>query len=107
MNVDFGGRTVLITGGGHGLGQEMCRAFGELGARVWSCDLDGEELAETRDLCGGSCETRVVDVRDRGHVGGFVDAALAETGRVDILVNNAGGVAGQVGKPLEEVAEEG
>jgi len=106
MKIDFSGRTALITGGGHGLGQEMCRAFAELGALVWTCDLDGEELAETRALCSGKCEARVVDVRDRDAVRSFAGAAAEGAGRVDVLVNNAGGVAGQVGRPLEEVSEE-
>ncbi|MFH1764279.1 MAG: SDR family NAD(P)-dependent oxidoreductase [Gemmatimonadota bacterium] len=106
MNMDFSGRTALITGGGHGLGQEMCRALGEVGALVWTCDLSSEELDKTRDLCGGRCETRVVDVRDREAVRSLVAAAAEISGKVDILVNNAGGVAGQVGRPLEEVTEE-
>ena len=106
MKIDFTERTVIITGGGHGLGQEMCRAFAELGAQVWTCDLYEEELAETRTLCSGRCEARVVDVRDRAAVRSFARAAAEETGRMDVLVNNAGGVAGQVGRPLEEVSEE-
>jgi 3-oxoacyl-[acyl-carrier protein] reductase len=106
MNIEFSGKTVIVTGGGHGLGQEMCRAFEELGAGVWTCDLDPAELDETRLLCGGRCEVRVVDVRDRAAVSRFVSAAAGKTGRVDILVNNAGGVAGQVGRPLEEISEE-
>jgi 3-oxoacyl-[acyl-carrier protein] reductase len=48
----------------------------------------------------------VVDVRDREAVRSLVAAASEETGKVDVLVNNAGGVAGQIGKPLEEVTEE-
>jgi 3-oxoacyl-[acyl-carrier protein] reductase len=47
-----------------------------------------------------------VDVRDREAVIAFVEEASRESGRVDILVNNAGGVAGQVGRPLEEVTPE-
>ena len=104
MIFDFGGQTVIVTGGGHGLGQEMARAFWALGAKVWSCDLDQEKLEETRDLCRGECHVRVVDVRDREGVRAFVKEAAAESGRVDVLVNNAGGVAGQVGRPLEEVS---
>ena len=106
MEIDFSGQTVLITGGGHGLGQEMCRSFGKLGGRVWTCDLEPERLEETRSLCGGQCEVRVVDVRDRDGVAAFVAEACEASGRVDVLVNNAGGVAGQVGRPLEEVTEE-
>lgn len=106
MNIDFTGRTVIVTGGGHGLGREMSRAFASLGARVWTCDLDGSNLEETRALMGEGCEVRVVDVRDGEGVGEFVREASEETGRVDILVNNAGGVVGQVGRPLEEVTLE-
>ena len=106
MKVEFSGQTVLVTGGGHGLGQEMCRAYSELGARVWTCDLDGEKLKETRALCKDGCETRVADVRDREAVDSLVSEASRETGKVDVLVNNAGGVAGQVGRPLEEVSDE-
>jgi 3-oxoacyl-[acyl-carrier protein] reductase len=106
MNIDFTGRTALVTGGGHGLGQEICRALSESGARVWTCDLDAGELEETRSLCGDRCETRVVDVRDREEVKRLIAEASHESGKVDVLVNNAGGVAGQVGRPLEEVTEE-
>jgi 3-oxoacyl-[acyl-carrier protein] reductase len=77
-----------------------------MGALVWTCDLDAEKLDETRDLCGSGCETRVVDVRDREAVRSLVAAASENSGRVDILVNNAGGVAGQIGRPLEEVTED-
>jgi len=105
MNVDFSGETAVVTGGGHGLGQAICRALAELGASVWTCDLDGGELDETASLCGGGCKTRVVDVRDREGVASFVAEATQSGGPVGILVNNAGGVAGQTGQPLEEVRQ--
>ncbi len=106
MKIDFDNKTVIVTGGGHGLGREMCRVFSELGARVWTCDLDEENLRGTRDLAGESCQTRVVDVRDREGVALFVEEAVARTGQVSVLVNNAGGVVGQVGRPIEEVSLE-
>ena len=106
MKIDFGGRTAIITGGGHGLGQEMCRTFTELGAQVWTCDLNHSKLETTRSLCEDRCETRIVDVRDGEAVRAFVVEASKGSGKVDLLVNNAGGVAGQVGRPLEEVSEE-
>jgi 3-oxoacyl-[acyl-carrier protein] reductase len=106
VNYDFGGRTVIVTGGGHGLGRAMAQAFVERGGRVWTCDILADALAETRELCGAGCEARVVDVRDREAVTAFVEDASRESGRVDVLVNNAGGVAGQVGRPLEEVTPE-
>ncbi len=106
VKFDFSGRTVIVTGGGHGLGRAMVQAFTEQGARVWTCDIRADVLTETREICGAACEARVVDVRDREGVKAFVEEASGESGRVDILVNNAGGVAGQVGRPLEEVTPE-
>ncbi len=106
MRIDFSEKTVLVTGGGHGLGRAMSQAFAALGASVWTCDLDQGELEETRVSCGRGCEVRVVDVRDRGAVSAFVREAGERSGAVDVLVNNAGGVAGQVGRPLEKVTQE-
>jgi 3-oxoacyl-[acyl-carrier protein] reductase len=106
MRVRFDGKTVVVTGGGHGLGRAMSRAFASLGARVWTCDLSRENLEETREPAEGHMEVRVVDVRDRQGVTTFVTEAAAESGQVHVLVNNAGGVVGQVGRPLEEVSPE-
>jgi 3-oxoacyl-[acyl-carrier protein] reductase len=106
MDIDFSDRTIIVTGGGHGLGRAMAQAFAERGGHVWTCDILRDELAETQELCGARSETRVTDVRDRAAVTAFVKEACRGSGRVDILVNNAGGVAGQVGRPLEEVTPE-
>ncbi len=109
MNEDFSGETVIVTGAAHGFGRAIALAFATRGADVWGCDVIAEELAETEQLCrdaGGSCVTRVVDVRDKGAVEHLVADASQATGAVDILVNNAGGVLGQVGQPLEEVQPE-
>jgi 3-oxoacyl-[acyl-carrier protein] reductase len=107
MNLDFSGKTVIVTGAAHGFGRTIAVAFAERGAHVLACDLLGDELRETEALCrnaGGSCRALVTDVRDRAAVGACVEAAAAASGRVDILVNNAGGVLGQVGRPLEQIA---
>ena len=106
MNLEFGGKTALVTGAAHGFGRAISVAFAERGARVWGCDLLEDELLETQRLCraaGGDFSARTVDVRDKVAVEALVADASAASGRVDILVNNAGGVLGQVGRPLEEV----
>jgi len=105
MNLDFKGKTVIVTGAAHGFGRAITVAFAKRGANVWACDVIETELQETRHACtsaGGTCTVRPVDVSDKAHVDRFV----AESGRVDVLVNNAGGVLGQVGRPLEEVTPE-
>jgi 3-oxoacyl-[acyl-carrier protein] reductase len=109
MAFDFSGRTAIVTGAAHGFGRAISVAFARAGAMVWACDVAGDELAETRDLCGATaargagCEVRVVDVSDKDAVAAFVAEVLAATGRADVLVNNAGGVLGQVGRPIEDI----
>jgi 3-oxoacyl-[acyl-carrier protein] reductase len=105
MNVDFRGKTAIVTGAAHGFGRAISLAFARRGANVWCCDVIEDEVVETQRLCRndrGTCTARVVDVRDKAAVDAFVSDVSAAS-RIDILVNNAGGVLGQVGRALEEV----
>ncbi len=109
MNLEFSGKTAIVTGAAHGFGRAISVAFAQRGASVWACDLLDDEMLETRQLClaaGGECTTRIVDVRDKRVVNEFVADASTTSGHVDILVNNAGGVLGQTGRPLEDVTAE-
>lgn len=109
MNINFDGKTAIVTGAAHGFGRAIALALSERGASVWACDVLAAELDETRQLCkglAGNCQVRVVDVRDRAAVFGFVEEVVAADEAVRILVNNAGGVQGQVGRPLEDISEE-
>ena len=103
MRYDFTGKTVLVTGAGHGLGRAIAKGFAELGAEVFGIDLDQAELEETRREAGARCQVRRVDVTDRRAVQELVAEAESASGAVSILVNNAGGVRGQIGRPLEEI----
>ena len=109
MNIQFEGKTVIVTGAAHGFGRAIAREFALRGASVWACDVLGDELDETREICielGGRCHVQVVDVRERAAVFAFAGEALEAEGAIQILVNNAGGVLGQVGRPLEEITED-
>lgn len=108
MNIQFAGKTAIVTGAAHGFGRAIALAFARRGASVWACDILADELQETRRLCadaGGNCQVNTLDVRNRDQIFAFVDEILAANGAVQILVNNAGGVLGQVGRPLEEIGE--
>jgi 3-oxoacyl-[acyl-carrier protein] reductase len=105
MNIEFTGKTAVVTGAGHGFGRAITLALASRGAKVWACDILAEEVAATQRECleqGWQCEARSVDVTQPDQV----QALVKEVGRVSILVNNAGGVLGQVGRPLEEVTPE-
>jgi 3-oxoacyl-[acyl-carrier protein] reductase len=109
MNLEFGGKTAIVTGAAHGFGRAIALAFAERGAQVWAADVLADELEETERLSRemrGLCHPVVTDVRDRSAVDACVAVASAASGKVDVLVNNAGGVLGQVGRPLEEVTAE-
>ncbi len=105
MNIRLDGKTVAVTGAGHGFGRCIARTFADLGARVFATDISAAELAET--ATAGNISTKAVDLRDRAAGTAWVRQIEIETsGAIHVLVNNAGGVGGQQPKPLEDVLDE-
>ena len=75
MNIEFEGKTVIITGAARGFGRAIALAFAQRKATVWACDILSDELKETRKLCEdfpGRCETRAADITDRPIVIDFI-----------------------------------
>jgi len=89
----FQDQAVLVTGGGSGIGQQVCFAAAREGARVAVGDLDQDRAeataAEIRQRKGEAQAIRV-DVADPASAADFVAAAEATLGRLDVLVNSAG-----------------
>jgi NAD(P)-dependent dehydrogenase (short-subunit alcohol dehydrogenase family) len=87
------GRTVLITGGGSGLGLAMARRFSSLGARIFLTGRSAERLADAASSLGSPDRVgfHPGDVRDRDAVEAVVEAATTRFGRVDTAINNAAG----------------
>ena len=102
MRIRFDGKTVVVSGAGHGFGRCIAETFGQLGARVFGCDLSAE-LAET---ARAGVDTEVLDLTDRAAAAAWIAQIERITGgAVDVLVNNAGGVAEQQMRPIEEVPD--
>jgi NAD(P)-dependent dehydrogenase (short-subunit alcohol dehydrogenase family) len=92
--IDLTDRTILVTGGGSGLGLSMSRRFAELGGRVAITGRNEERLrgaAEEIDPSGERVFTHACDVREFEQVEEMVEAATAALGPIDVLVNNAAG----------------
>lgn len=89
------GKSIVVTGGGTGLGREMSRYFLQLGARVLitsrKSDVIEATAKELQAETGGQVAAVACDVRHYEQVEAMRDTALAAFGKVDALVNNAAG----------------
>ncbi|HUJ29781.1 MAG TPA: SDR family oxidoreductase [Candidatus Acidoferrum sp.] len=92
------GRTILITGGGTGLGRSMALRFADLGAALFLMGRREDPLKETAEAIrakGARASYCCGDVRDFAAVENMIAAAEREFGRpfggIDTLVNNAAG----------------
>ena len=84
---------VLVTGGGSGLGEAICRTLGAAGMTVVAADVRGEQaerVAAAVRADGGKASARALDVTDARQADDVVREVAAELGGLDALVNNAG-----------------
>jgi NAD(P)-dependent dehydrogenase (short-subunit alcohol dehydrogenase family) len=90
----FKGKTVLITGGGSGIGKHLTEAFLKLGADVIISSRDEEKLSHTKKVfkeeLGKDIHYFTCDISKPEEVRGMVNASFAVKGKIDILINNAG-----------------
>tara|TARA_B100000085_G_scaffold120688_1_gene110008 strand:+ start:4977 stop:5759 length:783 start_codon:yes stop_codon:yes gene_type:complete len=90
----FKDKSVLITGGGRGIGKEIALSFARLGADVAIASRNKENLEATKkeikDM-GQRCLALPTNIRDIEHVDSMVEHAIDGLGKIDFLINNAGG----------------
>lgn len=85
--MDFHGQTVVITGGGSGIGKRMAERFASEGAHVAIADIENAaSVAEDLETRSVGIET---DVTDEADVSAFVEEVTDEFDTIDVLINNA------------------
>jgi NAD(P)-dependent dehydrogenase (short-subunit alcohol dehydrogenase family) len=86
-------RVAVVTGGGSGIGAEICRVFAAEGARVAVADIQAQaarRVVEEIRQAGGCAEAWELDVSNRLSVERAADEIEQQLGDLDIWVNNAG-----------------
>ena len=89
----FDGKTVIVTGGGGGIGGATCRRFASEGAQVAVFDMNleaAEKVAADIRAGGGQAAAFACNITDRAQVDAAVAAAQTQLGPIAVLVNNAG-----------------
>lgn len=103
----FAGQTVLVTGGGSGIGKAIAVLFARLGAAVMICGRRPQPLEQTlsqlREV-GADADAQAMTIRDPGQVGALIELTWQRFGRLDVLINNAGG---QFAQPALELSPRG
>jgi NAD(P)-dependent dehydrogenase (short-subunit alcohol dehydrogenase family) len=89
----FRDKTVVITGGGGGIGRTYGHRFAAEGANIVIADLDpaaGDRMVKELEAAGSKGLSFPMNVTDEEAALGMVEAAVDAFGGIDILVNNAG-----------------
>ena len=105
--IDFKGKTVLVTGGGSGIGRGIAEAFSDAGARIVIADIKPELVAEMRkSLDRAGIEALVVegDMTREADVQALAQRIYSEFGGLDVLVNNVGDFV--LSKRFEEFSDD-
>ncbi|HIC39448.1 MAG TPA: SDR family oxidoreductase [Candidatus Marinimicrobia bacterium] len=101
------GKTIIITGGGSGLGKSMAARFGELGANLVIASRRQQVIQDAADELrntGAEVLGLTCDVRDVASVQALVDRTKKQFGTIDVLLNNA---AGNFISPTENLSPNG
>lgn len=90
----FKGKTILITGGGSGIGKHIAESFIDLGGDVIISSRDEKKLSATKNYILEHYNKQIYyficDISKPEEVKAMVNSAFAINGNIDILINNAG-----------------
>ncbi|CAG9167923.1 putative 2,4-dienoyl-CoA reductase [Cupriavidus laharis] len=103
----FTGQTIIVTGGGSGIGRCIAHELAALGAHVALVGRNAGKLrAVQHEIAadGHGASVHSCDIRDDDAVVAVIEAVLAARGRIDALVNNAGG---QYYGPMKDFSTKG
>lgn len=103
----FAGQTIIVTGGGSGIGRCTAVELASLGAHVVISGRKQEKLDVVRQEItemGGMVTAVSCNIREEDEVKNLIAAVLEQNGRIDGLVNNAGG---QFLSPAEFISKNG
>ncbi len=106
LSFDLKEKVVMITGAGRGIGKAIALACAHAGAHLMLGSRHPDECEKVAQACrvdGPRASVAMLDVRELASIRAFVDAGLAEFGRIDVLVNNVGRT---IVKPAVELTEE-
>ncbi|MBP0631083.1 SDR family NAD(P)-dependent oxidoreductase [Cupriavidus sp. AcVe19-1a] len=106
--MDFTDKSVLVTGGGAGIGLATAQAFLDQGARVAIIEIDAQRADHARSLLGSAgADVLVVqgDAADAGTVRELAARIEQRFGRLDVLVNNVGDFL-RIAKPFEHYTDD-
>lgn len=90
-NFKLDGKVAIVTGSSTGLGQGICIAYAQAGAKVIGVDYveSPDTEAKIKEL-GGEFVGVVANLMSIEPLQGIIDTAISKFGKIDILVNNAG-----------------
>jgi NADP-dependent 3-hydroxy acid dehydrogenase YdfG len=96
-------KVIVITGASAGIGAELAKQLGAMGAKVVLAARRKKELDAVAAAIGNDALAVVSDVTKRQDVEHLAKAALARFGRIDVWVNNAGrGISRSVGELTDD-----
>lgn len=85
-----GGKSIVVTGAGRGIGAEIARDLARNGAQVCVADLDLAAARKVVQEIGNGAVATEVNVADRASTRAMIAATVEAFGKLDVIFNNAG-----------------